>query len=158
MNILEKYTEKTVIWLTTIAIFVFISMMILIVANVITRAFNWPILFTQEAVSIMMLITVSVALGYCALMHNHIVINIFLNHLGPKIRFVFAIITSVLSIIIWTLIGWQSFMFGIEQLHIDERTTIMEWPLYPYRFVFAFGIFVLCLLLIVDLKKLLRND
>ena len=150
--------NRSVTYLTTIGIFFFIAMMLTIVMNVITRAFDKPILGTQEAVEMMMTVTGGFALGYCALKQGHVVIRILIDHISPSFRKVFAIITSILGLAIWLLIAWQSVEFGIEQFHIDERTTIMEWPLYPVRFIFAFGFFVFSAVLLLDLFKLIKSS
>lgn len=150
--------NRSVTFLTTIGIFFFIAMMLTIVLNVITRAFDKPILGTQEAVSIMMTITGGFALGYCALKQGHVVIRILIDHLNSPIRKVLAFITILLGLMTWLLMAWQNVEFGIEQFHMDERTTIMEWPLYPFRFIFAFGLFVFSAVLLLDFIKLIKSS
>lgn len=153
MDKLHKVINRIVISLSTVSIFTFLSMALVIVANVVMRAFDRPILGTQEIVGILMVVTVSFAIAYCALLQNHIVITIIITHLKTPTKRILAIITTTLSLFIWIIISWQCAAFALEQWKINEKTTVIEWPLYPLRFIFAFGLFVLCAVLVSDLLK-----
>jgi TRAP-type C4-dicarboxylate transport system permease small subunit len=153
-----KYVRHIVTYLTAVGACLFVAMMLLVVANVICRALGYAILGTHEAAGIMMAITVAFALAYCALTQNHVVVTIVINRLRQPVRTVLAVITTIISLGTWALLAWKSAEFAREQWLVGEATHIMEWTLYPFRYVFVFGVILLCLVLLTDLFKLLKGS
>ena len=158
MDYPTRFVRQTVTALTALGACLFVAMMLTVVANVISRAFGYAILGTQEAAELMMVVAVGFALGYCALMQSHIVITIVINRLQQPVRTVLAVITTILSLGIWATIAWKGAEFAREQWLAGEATHIMEWTLYPFRYVFVFGVFLLCLVLLIDLFNLLKGS
>ena len=143
---------------TVVGISFMVGVMLVIVANIISRAFDKAILGTYELAQLMLAVTVGCALAYCALMQSHVIVSIVLTRLRHPVRKVLAVITTFFSLVLWILVAWQGAKFAMEQLSVREITFIMEWPVYPSRFIFLIGVILLCLLLFGDLVKALRES
>lgn len=143
--------------LSVIGVCCMVGMMLVVVANIISRFFDVPILGTYEAVELAAVPMVAFALGYCALTQNHVVVSIVLTRLRQSVRTILGVVTTLLSLGIWVLIAWQGAKYARQQWLVGEGTYVMGWPIYPLRYVFVLGVIVFCLVLFVDLFKALRE-
>ncbi|MFC1901625.1 TRAP transporter small permease [Chloroflexota bacterium] len=125
--------------------------MLVVVTNVISRLFGVPILGTFDVVELLIIVLATFSLGYCAVKQGHVAVTIVFSRLSQRTQTILTIVTIFLSLSIWILAAWTCFNHAGAQLLMGEATDVMEWPIYPFRYVFAFGVSILCLVLLVDL-------
>jgi len=157
MDYLTRFLRRTITVLTIVGAFSLVGIMLVVVANIISRVFKVPILGTYEAVELAAVPMVAFALGYCALMQGHVFMSMIIDRLSQPVRRVIAVVTTFLTLGIWVLIGWQVAKYARQQWLVGEATYIMSWPIYPLRYVFFLGIVVFCLVLFKDLFNALRE-
>ena len=157
MDNLTKFLRRIITVLTIAGAFSLVGIMLVVVANIISRVFKVPILGTYEIVELAAVPMVAFALGYCALMQGHVFMSMIIDRLSQPVRRVLSVVTTFLTLGTWVLIAWQVAKYARQQWLAGEATYIMNWPVYPLRYVFFLGVMVLCLLLSLDLFKALRE-
>ena len=158
MDYFTSFVRRTSTLLAAVGVCFLVGMMLVIVANIISRLFDIPILGTYEAVELLAVPMVAFGIVYCALMQNHVAVTFVLTRLRQPVRRILAVVTTLLSLALWVLIAWKGAEFAGQQWQLGEATVVMNWPVYPLRCVFVLGTIVMCLLLFVDLFKALRGQ
>jgi len=134
------------------------GMMLIVMTNIVTRVFGKAILGTYEAVELLIVVMVIFSIGYSAIQKDHVVVSVIISQLSKSVQRILYIFTTFLSLGIWGLIAWYSYKFARDMQLVNERTAIMEWPVYHFRYIFAFGTIILCLVLFLDIFKALRES
>jgi TRAP-type C4-dicarboxylate transport system permease small subunit len=135
-----------------------VAMMTIVVVNIIGRMFGKAIIGTYEAVQLLIVVFVAFAIGYAAIKDAHVNMDIIVLRVSKPTQRVLAIISSIFTLGIWVLIAWFTLEFAGEQRLIGEHTIIMEWPIYPFRYIFALGAIVLCLVLLLVIIKTIKGN
>jgi len=141
---------------TAIGFAALLLMMLVVVTNIITRPLGKPIVGTYEAAQLLIVVAVAFSLSYAALKDCHVRMDIVTVRLSRKTKSVLVVITSLLSLGIWILITWYTLAFANEQLLIGEHSSIMSFPVFPFRYILALGGIILCLVQIVDIIKAIK--
>lgn len=157
MESFANFVRRTGTVLGIIGAACLVAVMVAVVANVILRLLGNSILGTVEIVQIVIVPAAAFALGYTAIKQAHVAVTLVISHLSPPVRAVLAIITIFLSIGIWALIVWRGASVAWEKALIPELTTLLHWPIYPFRYALVLGAAILCLVLLIDLFKALRE-
>lgn len=133
-----------------------VGMMVLIVGNVFYRLAGHIIAGSYELSELMAVIVAVFALGYTALGKGHIIIDILVPRLSQQTQTVLAAFTSFICLCTWAVIAWAS--FGIlSERWLTEETRMLSVPFLPFRFVWVFGLILLCLIYLIDLFTALRK-
>jgi TRAP-type C4-dicarboxylate transport system permease small subunit len=136
----------------TLGAFFLLAMMTTVVANVIYRFFGHVIVGSYELVELMILVTVSFALGYTAQKKSHVVINILITRFPSRVQSTLEAIMSFISLATWGIIAWASANILIERW-LRERTEMLDIPYLPFRFIWLFGLILLCLVYMLWIYK-----
>jgi TRAP-type C4-dicarboxylate transport system permease small subunit len=158
MEKFEKILKWTIGKLTAIGFTAMLLMVLIMVINIILRPLGHAILGTYEAVQLLIVIAVAFALGYAAIEKVHVNMDMIIVHLPKSVQRILFIITTILALGVWAGITWYGFNFAIEETLISEHTSIMEWPIYPLRFVFSIGAGIMCLVLILQIYKAIKRS
>ena len=146
--------SRVILW---VAAGVVVIMMLLQAVNVISRAVYQPILGTEEIIGYGLVVVVFFGLAYTAVKGAHIGVYVLINRLPPRVRAAVTSITTLLGVGVFSIIAWQSGVFAWEQWLIGERAPVLQYPLLPLRFVVVIGCTLLCLVLLIQLFKLLAK-
>ena len=122
-----------------------IAMMLLTASDVFLRyVFNRPIIGSFELTEFMMSVFIAFAFVICAMQKSHVAVDLVVTRLPQKYQFIIGSITSLLSIIILTLITWQSFVYMKLQYNTHVVSTSLLIPRYPFVafLCLAFGFLV----------------
>lgn len=134
-----------------------LGMMLITAANVIVRPIYRPILGTPEIVEYGLVVVVCFGLACTAVARENVSVDLLVSRFSKRAQAAINCITSLLSMGTMAVIAWQSAVFGWEQQMIDERSSILLFPLFPLRYALVLGCIVLCLALLVDLFKSLAR-
>jgi TRAP-type C4-dicarboxylate transport system permease small subunit len=157
MGKFDKILSRVITVLTAVGCAFMVLSMLLIVMNIITRVFDKPIIGTYEGVKLAIGVMVSFAIGYTALKDGHVNMDMIIIRLPKIVQKILFIITSIISLGIWGLIVWFNLLFDGTQFLIKERTIIMEWPVYPFRYVFLLGAILMCLVFLSSIIKAIKE-
>lgn len=135
--------------LLVLAAFALITMMLLVVANSAGRAlFNQPIWLTLDGAGLLGSVVVVVAMIYAEHKRVNVIITVVFDRLPPRLRLAFQSLTLLLSAGGAGWLCWGVTKSIVKAFQIAERTQATSIPLAPFRLVFGFCVFVLCLYLL----------
>lgn len=133
-----------------------VGIMLLVVANIITRLCGSAIMGTFELINFMIVVTVAFALGYTALKKGHIVVEIVTSRFSPRVQAILEILTSIIGLGFWAVIAWATVMLMVES-GFEEQTELLELSYLPFRSIFVLGLMLFFSVLLVNLYKALRQ-
>jgi TRAP-type C4-dicarboxylate transport system permease small subunit len=133
-----------------------ITGMLLLMSNIFGRFAHLVIPGSYELFELIMAIPVAFALVYAALRKTHVVVDLIVSRFPPRLADAAEVLTSLLSFAIWALITWGGTSLAYEN-GLKETTDLLRVPFLPFRIVFLFCLFLLCLTYLVDLSRALRR-
>jgi TRAP-type C4-dicarboxylate transport system permease small subunit len=130
-------------------------MMAVVTANVTGRYFlRSPVPSTVDTVGLVGALLISLALAPSETRKRTLNIPIIIDTLPQRARVIFDVAGLVFSMAILTVLTWTGGAHAWDMLVKHERTAILEWPVAPFRFVWAFG----CLLFLIVLAARLVRE
>ena len=126
------------------------AMMVLIVANIITRLAGHVITGSFELSELMIFVTVAFALGYAALERSHVAVKIIqekLPAIGQKIT---EIVNSFLAMCTWAITAWTGSIVLFERWHTEESEMLLI-PFYPFRLILFIGLILVTIVYLIFL-------
>lgn len=158
MDYFEKKLLAVNKTLTVIGFAAMVVMMLILVLNIITRALNVPILGMYEIVQLVIVVVFSFGIGYSTLEHSHVRMKGLVSKLPPKASRIVETVSNIFNLAIWALVGWRVWILASENAVLGERTDILGLPVYLFRFVFAFGMFMMVLALIAEVLRTVFSE
>jgi TRAP-type C4-dicarboxylate transport system permease small subunit len=131
-----------------------IAMMLLTCADVILRYFRCPIPGTYEMVGLFGSIFVSFSLAKTSLDNGHIAVDFFFQKFPPVVRKVIEISNTLICTILFGFITWYSFLYALDLKRTGEVSMTLQIPVYPFVLGITLGCAMLCIILILQLTKL----
>jgi TRAP-type C4-dicarboxylate transport system permease small subunit len=154
MTAFEKWINSISRALNWIAAVFLLIMMVLTVFNVIIRHPFHSIPGIVEIVSFSFVIVVFFGLAYTTIKKAHVEVDLVVTRFPIKTQTIIGIFTGILSLGIWVLITWQSSVYGLDQILGGEFEPVLGYPVAPFRIILVIGCIMLCLVLLIDLVKL----
>ncbi|MBP8625084.1 MAG: TRAP transporter small permease [Syntrophorhabdaceae bacterium] len=130
-----------------------LALMVLATGNVVLRIFSAPFGGAYEIVSFIGAIVIAFALGYTQQRKNHIVVDILTERFPKKIHKVLDIINYFITMIFFSLISWQIFLYGVKVWRSGELSETLKVIYHPFVFCVALGFAVFSFTLLIDLLK-----
>ncbi len=127
------------------------SMVALTVSDVILRAFKAPIVGTYDIVGLLGAIMVGFAIPQTSRAKGHVAMDFLEGRLPGGIDLTFHVITRILGILLFLIIGWQLWLQGADYLRIGEVTLTVHLPQWPVCFGMAICCFFECVVLLLDI-------
>ena len=118
------------------------TMMLLTVVDVIGRFFKHPIFGSVELVGFLATITVAAALPYTYKVDGHVGVEILVRLLSKKAQICIDLFTRSLSLILFSLISWQMFLYAKDIHKTGEVSMNLEFPIYYIVYLLAFGLLI----------------
>jgi len=116
------------------------AMLAMQVANIIGRKFfESPVVGTVELTRMLLAVVVFLGLAYSEDLGDHITIDIIYVRLGRRMRAAFNVFANVLSAAVVGLMAYQLTDYTRFTRNTGEETGILEWPIWPFVLVAAFG-------------------
>ena len=152
INLLNKLNRYFVLILKYLAAWILASMMLLTAADVCLRyVFNRPITGSFELVEFMMALIVPFSIVFCASEKSHVHVDILLEHLSKGLRSVLSFIGNLLSLLLFSLITWQTCIYVAEEYESRLTSAVLYIPVYPFIASLAAAFAILSLLLLAEL-------
>jgi len=117
-------------------------MMFLTVADVLFRAGGRPFVGTYEIVALLLAVVVGFGIPQVSLDKGHVYMEFLLEKFSKRGRDVMNIVTRVLCLVLFVLIGYNLFKVAAGFHASGEVTPTIQLPFYPV----AYGVAVCCLL------------
>ncbi len=127
------------------------GMVAITVADVILRSFRTPIVGTYEIVGLLGAIMVGFAIPQTSRAKGHVAMDFLEGKLPPAVDRVFFVITRLLGVGLFVIIGWQLWLLGDDYFRIGEVTLTVHLPQYPVCYGMAICCFIECVVLLLEI-------
>jgi TRAP-type C4-dicarboxylate transport system permease small subunit len=135
-----------------------IVMMVVVTGNSLGRAiFRSPISGTIEIAGLAGAILVSAAVGFTARERGNVAVDALVSRLKPRVRAVFDAATFLLSLGGVSFLLYAVIVDGFKSMRLDDVTMTMSFPVAPFKFAWATGIFILACYLVVHLITAIKK-
>ena len=129
------------------------AMLVLVLANILGRKVWKPIYGAFDYACFISAILVAFAIPYCGMKRGHIRVEMFVERFPGRVQGIIDSITNIFSLGIFFLITWQCVVFANDMRRSGELSMTSLAPFYPYIYAIAFGIGLLCIVILIDLIK-----
>ncbi len=153
METLFAYVERLSKWMQAISCTALTCLMLLTTADVVMRSFGHPIIGTYELVGLGGAVVLGFAIPITSWIRGHIYVDTFYRKCPVPVQKALNIVTRLVSIIIFFLVGWNLFKLGYDLYAAGEVTLTRHIPFYPVAYGLAVCCFIQCLVLICDIAK-----
>jgi len=126
-------------------------------ADVVLRLFRHPILGTYEIVEFLGATVAGFALGYTTLKRGHVAVSILVIRLSHRLQSILFIVIQLLSIGLFGLLALECIRYGNDMRYAGEVSLTLELPFFPVLYGLAFSTIVVCIVLLVDLLRVLTG-
>jgi C4-dicarboxylate transporter, DctQ subunit len=127
--------------------------MFLTVADVILRTLKRPIVGTYELVGLLGALVVGFAIPQTSRLQGHVLMDFVTSKLSTGIQRFLQIITRILAMGLFFILGWNMVNLGNDFRRVGEVTPTLQLPLYPVAYGIALCCLVECLVLFVDMTE-----
>jgi TRAP-type C4-dicarboxylate transport system permease small subunit len=128
--------------------------MLLTVSDVVLRLFGHPIVGTFELVGLGGAVVIGFGIPITSWNRGHIFVDFLINMFPNAIKTGFNVVTRLVSIGLFILVGWNLFVLGGDLLKSGEVTLTRQLPFYPVAYGLGVCCLIQCLVLICDLIKI----
>ena len=132
-----------------------IPLMLITAADVVARdVFNHSVPGTTELSQYLLAVFILLGLAYTQQMKAHVGVSIITSRLPHPAPLIINIITTLISLFIFSILAWQGLVVGIEERTVSDMLRI---PQYPFRLLVAVAAFLLGLELLIDLGESVKK-
>jgi len=148
-------TEKISKWMNVIAYIALTFIMLLTVTDVILRMFRHPIIGTFEIVQLAGAVVIAFGIPITSWSRGMIYVDFFINTFPRWAKDTMNILTRVIGIAMFVLIGYNLFSYATSLYISGEVTPTKQIPFYPIIYGMGGACFVQVLVLISDIIKVM---
>ena len=130
-----------------------VSIMLLTTCDVILRYLGHPILGSYDLVSFGAAFVIGFALPRTSWEKMHITVDVLVEKI-PDHRFTLDIVTRVMALALFVLLGWNLAILGADLFKTGEGTLTLGIPLFPIAYALGFCAFLQCFVLIGEVIKI----
>lgn len=158
MERFNKFVGLLSNWLNWIAGVALVLMLALIVVDIIAaKLFNWPIPGGIEMVGFLGMVVVAFAIAQTQVLHGHIEVEFLVSRLPMKMQRAIAGFTYCCGMVLFVLLGWQSYEFGRTLQISGEVSMTQRIPFYPLIYGIAVCSIVVFLVLLVQCIRVMSE-
>lgn len=129
-------------------------LMILTLVDVALRGFGSPVPGTYELVALAGAIVIGFSLPSTSWHRQHVYIDFFVEKLGGRVKHAFDVVTRLIGMAFFSLLGWNLFIYASALSRSGEVTLTLQIPFFPIAYGVGACCFVQCLVLLCDLIKI----
>lgn len=133
------------------------GMMVLVVFNCISRRLGFPIYATYDLVGFLLILIVAPALAKCAVEKGHIFLSMFTEKMPQKAQYIIEIIISLFCFAFCGVAVWALFDRALRNMDTSLTGMTTSIPVYPFIFVEAAAVFLLCLAYLADILETINK-
>jgi len=114
---------------------------------------NKPILGVYDITRVTLIVTVACAFGYTQMIRGNMAIDFLLLKLGQRHRAIVGSVYDGIALCLFLVITVQAFRQGNALRMTGDATETVLIPYYPFVYLIAFNMGVVCLILLLQLVK-----
>ncbi len=155
---LDKWAKLISKWLSWVAGAGLVAMLGLTVADIIgVKIFNTSVAGSIETVALLGVVITAFGMAFTQSQHSNIQVEFFVTKLPKRVRAVCGVIASLLGVVLFALLSYQSFKYGHSLQQSGEVSMTSRIPTYPFVYALAFCCIPLCFVLLVELLKSIKK-
>jgi TRAP-type C4-dicarboxylate transport system permease small subunit len=117
------------------------------------KLFTWPFPGATEVICFSQILAIAPAIAFTLILGRHIRVEFIIDRFPKRVRAAISSISSFLSLIIFVLILWQSYLYGVSLQKAGEMGSTSYLPFYPFAYVIALCCIPVCLIFLVEVLK-----
>lgn len=142
-------------WISGVGAVFLIPLMLITAADVICRnLFSRPIAGVVELSGYLLAVFILLGLAYAQQVKAHVEVSIITSRLPHPVQLILNIMTTLISLFIFSILAWQGLVVGIEERTVSDMLRV---PQYPFRLLVAVAAFFVCLELLIDFGDSVRK-
>ena len=158
LNRIDKFTRVFSSSLAWIGVIGFLLMFLANFIDVVgAKLFKCPLPGVIEIISFSQVVAIASTLAITLSIGQHIRVEFIVDKFPRLIRGVITAIGSFLSLILFVLILWESYIYGRTLQIGGEIGSSIPLPFYPFAYFIAFSCIPVCLVLLMEVIKSLRE-
>ncbi len=158
MQRIKGVVERLSKWADRLGAFCIAACMFLVVGNILLRTIiKKPILGTYEYVGLIIAVAIGLSLANCEQGDGNISLNVITEKLPPKIRFFVDLAGKLVSLLFIGISTFYVFRYAGLIYLSREVTPTTKTLFYPFIYMVAFGLLLLCLTIAVKIFKLFEK-
>ena len=130
-----------------------VAIMLLTTCDVVLRYLGRPILGSYDLVSVGAVFVIGFALPRTSWQKTHITVDILVEKI-PHRRFILDIVTRIMALALFVLVGWNLTVLGADFFKTEEGTLTLGIPLFPMAYALGFCAFLQCFTLIGEVVRI----
>lgn len=158
LNQLDKFTRSFSGSLEWIGVF---GILLMFLANFIdvvgAKLFLWPLPGATEVISFSQVVAIAPAIAFTLLLGRHIRVEFIIDRFPKRIRAAISSISSFLSLVLFVLILWQSYLYGESLRKAGEIGSTSYLPFYPFAYLIALCSLPVCLVFLIEVMRSLNE-
>jgi len=158
VNQLDKVTtsfSRSLEWVGVIGILLMFLVNFIDVIG--AKFFLWPLPGSVEMISFSQIVAVAPAIAFALILGRHIRVEFIIDRFPKRIRAAISSISSFLSLLLFVLILWQSYLYGLSLQKSGEIGSTSYIPFYPFAYLIAFCCIPVCLAFLIEVLKSLNE-
>lgn len=145
-------------WIDNVGKGILALMMCLTFADVCGRyVFNHPIIGSYELTEYMMVIVVGFAIGYCAVVKEHVTIDVVTSRLPQRAQGIIDSVTCLIGLGLFSIITWQCAMHLKEHFIGRVASVVLLIPTFPFIALLTLGSAMFTLVLLTHFVEFLSK-
>lgn len=151
---LDKFTKSFSHSLEWVGIIGILLMFLVNFIDVVgAKRFLWPLPGSVEIISFSQIVAIAPTIAITLLFGRHIRVEFIIDRFPRRIRAAISSISSFLSLVLFTLIFWQSYLYGVSLQKSGEIGSTSYLPFYPFAYLIAFCSIPVCLAFLIEVLK-----
>lgn len=122
-----------------------------------SKLFSRPLRGAVEVIGYLQVVAISGAVAMGLFLNRHIRVEFLVDRLGPRARGIISCLSSLLGFLLFGILSWQSFSFGLSLKESGEIGSTSYIPLYPFAFFISFASIPVCLVFLVEIVESVRK-
>ena len=158
LNQLDKFTRSFSRSLEWVGVIGLLLMFVVNFVDVVgAKLFTWPLPGSVEIISYSQIVAIAPAIAFTLILGRHIRVEFIIDRFPKRIRAAISSISSFLSLILFALILWQSYLYGISLQKAGEIGSTSYLPFYPFAYLIALCCVPVCLAFLMEVLKSLNE-
>lgn len=133
-------------------------MMFLTVADVLMRAFGYPLMGTYEIVALSLALVIGFGIPRVSMDRQHVFMEVVLERLSKRGRAAMNVFTRLVCLVLFVLIAYGLFVVGGELNSSGEVSPTMRIPFFPVAYAVCVCCLIECLVFVFDMVKIWRGQ
>jgi TRAP-type C4-dicarboxylate transport system permease small subunit len=119
--------------------------------DVIFRIFGTALKGSYDVIRLTSIVILTTGLAYTTAVKGHVAIEYFFQKFSTRVRIVIDTVIRFIGIVLFSLLGVQSIIYGNSLLRAGEVTATLKIPVFWVPYTMAFSFFVLSLIILNNL-------